>query len=109
MRCEGHSDAHGRDCLLAVQEERLLKGFGDPRRQLACKEARRPRSQYGELVAAEPSDQIARAGTSAEARGRFLEKLITCLMAKRVVYGLEAVEVEAEYGERSAVVRSRRA
>ena len=61
-----------------------------------------PADEDGELVAAEPREQILLADLAAEALGDLAEQLVAALMPEDVVDLLEAVEVDA------AAARSRR-
>ncbi len=57
----------------------------------------------GELVAAEPADEIDIAGILLQARGDFLKQRVARGVAERVVDVLEAIEVEAEHRHEVAV------
>src|SRR4051795_10301526 len=50
----------------------------------------------GELVAAQSCDRVRGADCRVEAKRDLLEKLVTALMAERVVHVLEAVEIHHE-------------
>ncbi|HEX3573114.1 MAG TPA: hypothetical protein VHU42_00825 [Rhodopila sp.] len=79
-------------------------GGGD-RPDQACRQRRRRLTVSAfhddrKFIAAEARDQIAVAHTTAQARSDEAEKFVTGGVAKRVVDLLEAIEINAEDGER---------
>ena len=65
----------------------------------------RLREQHGELVAAEPRQQIGLAQPLAEHRGDRADQLVPCRMAEGVVHVLEVVEVQQQHGALASVAR----
>ena len=100
----GDADAHAdRDPVLADLEWHpadLDQAFGQHPRVGAL---RVDAVDDGELVAAEPHDRVSPIGFFQKADGRFAEQRVADRVPQRVVDGLEAVEVQAENGDRAAV------
>ena len=63
-------------------------------------------SQHGELVAAEPGDQVAGAGGAAQHVGRGAQQRVTGRVAEPVVDRLQPVDVDHQHGGGGAVPRA---
>ena len=85
---------------IAVDLERRTDGLDDAGgERLGLARIAHARLDDGELVAAEPGDEIAVAHAGEQPLAHLLEQRVADRMAQRVVDGLEVVEVEAEHGE----------
>ena len=76
--------------------ERGAQAAGGDRRQRLVVDAD---AEHGELVAAEPRDQILLAHGAAQALGDLDQQPVAGLVAEAVVDDLEVVEVEEEHGD----------
>ncbi len=90
---------------MPFEVERPVERFDDAVGELACHvRVGHAEMDHRELVAAEPSDDVAFRGERAQAVGAILEDAIAARVAERVVDFLEAVEVDCQDGEAAAVL-----
>src|SRR5690242_12042319 len=100
---EGNSDTDAGDNFVMANGETRLEGALHSPRQLDCflSPGRRGENQ-GEFIAAHARQRVAGTNDALHAMGQLAEQLIARLMAQRVVYELEAVNVEEHQSNRLA-------
>jgi hypothetical protein len=99
-RAAGDADARRDVARLALDDQRIAQGLGEPagdaQRVVLADHAGQ---QHGELVAAEPRDDVVGAQAARQALGHRADQPVAGAVAERVVDDLEVVEVDEEHGD----------
>ena len=99
VREQGHADGHADRHRLAVDRKRFGHLLDDPLRRgtVGVRRIGRQRQHDGELVAAQPCDEIVRAHGRRQAFGHRGQQLVARGVAQSVVDRLEPLEVQAQH------------